>query len=76
MVRTPGMEQELALGFCFTNELIQSVDDVTDMACFTPEGETYITQISLTIPALEGKSVSPEAFVKFSSGSVNSAKIF
>ena len=76
LMRTPGMERELALGFCFTNELIQSADDVTEMACFTPEGEPYITRISLTIPNLQGKSVSPEAFIKFSSGSVNSAKIF
>lgn len=75
LMRTPGMEQELALGFCFTNELIQSIDDVTDIACFTPEGEAYMTHINLTIPALQGKAASPEAFVKFSSGSVSSTSI-
>ncbi|GAK56811.1 protein FdhD homolog [Candidatus Vecturithrix granuli] len=75
LMRTPGLEKELALGFCFTNELIYSPDEVIDLACFTPDGAPYITRVMLTIPGLQGKFPVQEPLLKFSSGAVNSTAV-
>ena len=75
LMRTPGLEKELALGFCFTNELISSPDEVTDLACFTSEGAPYIARVTLTIPSLQGKSPAQSPSLKLSSGSVNSTAV-
>ncbi len=75
LMRTPGLEKELALGFCFTNELICSADEVTDVTCFTPEGASYITTVRLTIPKLQTTSPVQMSMLKFSSGFVTNAAI-
>lgn len=75
LMRTPGLEKELALGFCFTNELIYTPDEVIDLACFTPDGAPYVTRVMLTIPRLQGKFPVQEPLLKFSSGAMNSTAV-
>ena len=75
LMRTPGGEQELAVGVCFTNELIASAADVTAFSSSTAEDSPYITSVSLTISSLQGKQLHQESLLKLSSGSVSNTEI-
>ena len=75
LMRTPGAERELAVGFCFTDELIASVADVTDIACYADDDAPFVQRVELTIPSFTGKQGKRGSVIKSSSGATNRAQI-
>ncbi len=75
LMRTPGAERELAVGFCFTDELIASAADVTGIACHANAYAPFIQRVDLTIPSFTGKQGKCGSAIKSSSGSLNRAQI-
>ncbi len=71
IMRTPGLEEELALGCCFTENLIATAADVTALTCHASPADPFIQRVELTIPALEGRAFARTATLKSSSGAVN-----
>lgn len=75
LMRTPGAERELAMGFCFTDELITSVADVTGMTCHADGDAPFIQRVELTIPSFRGKQGKRGSVIKSSSGALNRAQL-
>jgi FdhD protein len=75
LMRTPGLEKELVVGFCFTDTLIESRDDITEIRCISPQDAPYMTAVALTIPKLLGQDVARQSLLKSSSASVHNAHI-
>ena len=75
LMRTPGAERELAIGFCFTDELITSVADVTGMTCYAEDDAPFIQRVELTLPSFRGKQGKRGSVIKSSSGSINRAQM-
>lgn len=75
LMRTPGLEKELAIGFCFTDRVIQTIDDVSEITCTSGQNTPYINTVVLTIPHLIGRDLTQRSLLKSSSASVSSSKI-
>jgi FdhD protein len=75
LMRTPGLEKELVVGFCLTDGVIASTDDISEMKCIFTQDFPYITAIVLTIPKLIGQDVTRRSLLKSSSASVHSSHI-
>ncbi len=75
LMRTPGLEKELAIGFCFTDKVIASIEEVSDVICTSNQDSSYITRVELTIPKLIGQDLSRHSLLKSSSASVNRTQI-
>ena len=75
LMRTPGLERELAVGFCFTDELIRAIEDIREMTLDADDAAPFIRGINLTIPAQAGKTAQQDASLKSSSGSLNRLEI-
>ncbi len=75
LMRTPGLEKELAIGVCFSDGLIASAGHVTNMTDFPDPDMSYIRRLNLLIPSLGRKNLSREALLKSSSGSLNASSL-
>ena len=71
LMRTPGFERELAVGFCFTDDLIRSVDDISGIACHADPASPFIQAVELAIPRCAGTPAKRESLLKSSSGAMN-----
>lgn len=72
---TPGAERELAVGFCFTDEVILSISEVSNIACHADDEAPFIQRVELTIPSFTGKQGKRGSVIKTSSGSLQRAQI-
>jgi len=75
LMRTPGAERELAIGFCFTDEVIASVAEVADMKCYAEADAPFIQRVELTIPSFTMKQGKRGSVIKSSSGAINQAQV-
>jgi len=75
LMRTPGLEKEHAVGFCFTDNIIRDVAEITEIQCLFGQGSPWIQAVLLTIPSLSRKPITRGPSLKSSSGSVNRAQI-
>lgn len=75
LMRTPGLDRELAVGFCFTDGVIDAVDEIADVQSLSAQDSPYITAITLNIPTFAGQDMSQRSLLKSSSASVNRRQI-
>ena len=76
LMRTPGLEKELAVGFCFTDDLITQADEITAIREEGDEHSPYVASVEVTIPGFQGCKIKDDgAALKSSSGSVNRTQI-
>jgi FdhD protein len=75
LMRTPTLEKELAIGFCFTDKVLTSIDDISNILCTSTQGFSYITTVALVIPRLIGQDLTRQSLLKSSSASVNNPQI-
>lgn len=75
LMRTPGLERELAIGFCFTDDLIASVDEIAGIECLSASDSPYMTAVNISIPGGAGKKSAQNAPLKSASGAVNKTDI-
>ena len=75
LMRTPGLDRELAVGFCFTDGVIDAVDEIADVQSLSAQDSPYITAITLNIPTFDGQDMSQRSLLKSSSASVNRRQI-
>jgi FdhD protein len=76
LMRTPGQEKELAVGFCFTDDIISQADEITIIREVYDEDSFYVVAVELVIPGFQGRTVKDDgAALKSSSGSVNRTQI-
>lgn len=76
LMRTPGLDKELAVGFCFTDKIIATVADIHAIRCITPQNTSWVTAVELTIPKVEEQPALRRSVIKSSSAGVHNAHIF
>ncbi len=59
------------MGFCFTNDLICSADEVSDISYVSTENSPFLIGVNLTIPSLTGKHLRRGETLTASSGAVS-----
>ena len=76
LMRTPGQEKELAVGFCFTDDIITQADEIATIYEVYGKDFPYAVAVELTIPDFQERTVKDySAALKSSSGSVNRTQI-
>lgn len=75
LMRTPGLDKELAVGFCFTDGVVDAIDEIADIQCLSVSDSPYVTTITMNIPKFSGQDMSQRSLLKSSSASVNSTQI-
>ncbi|MBD3309257.1 formate dehydrogenase accessory sulfurtransferase FdhD [candidate division KSB3 bacterium] len=70
LMRTPGLERELAVGLCFTDDLITSVEDIQEISCERADDSASIGKVCLTLPGVRAQDVNNPSPVKSSSGAL------
>lgn len=75
LMRTPGLDIELAIGYCFTDHLIQSLDEVSDIRCEMSADHAHITAVSLRVLKLREGDILRRSVLKTSSASMHNPEI-
>lgn len=75
LMRTPGLDIELALGFCFTDRLIQSLEEVSDIRCEMTPDNTTITTVNLRVLKLRDGDIYRRSVLKSSSAAMHNPQM-
>ena len=75
LMRTPGLDKELAVGFCFTDGVVDAIDEIADIQCLSVSDSPYVATMTMNIPKFSGQDMNRRSLLKSSSASVNRMQI-